>query len=72
MGRTWYCAFDDVGLRYIVGSGVLSGRSRKLAAVSSPQTESRLRRDESGIPTGCLHKTVAPALAADSSPVSSV
>ncbi len=37
MGLTWYCAFDGVGLWCIVGSGVLSGHSRILAAVSSFQ-----------------------------------
>lgn len=36
------------------------------------QMESRLWKDESGIPTEYVHKTVTPTLAADSNPVSSV
>lgn len=40
MGLTWYCVFDGVGLWCIVGSGVLSGHSRILAALSSFQVMS--------------------------------
>lgn len=37
LGLTWYCVFDEVRVWCIVGSGVLSGRSRILAALSSFQ-----------------------------------
>lgn len=40
MGLTWYCVFDGVGLWCIVGSGVLSGHSGILAALSSFQVPS--------------------------------